>query len=237
MALMLSSLSAAEPTQVTNDGRLKLSPCYSVDGNYLYYSQSSDIGRVFLIKHDLTSGKIVRMFEETTDHLYDAAFSADGKYLAYCQSSGSPQLFLVVKNLEEQTESTYKPIGARSTARRPRFIPGTNQIVFNESGEGGQQISVVNVNGSNRKLVTEISAINRWPDASPDGSRIVFCSSKEGNYDLFSISIDGSNLTQLTSHPLRDIHPTWSPDGRKLAYISNHNGATDIFELEIEPLN
>ena len=228
---------AAEPKQITKDGRWKLSPCYGVDGKDLYYSLSSDIGRVFLIKQDLATGKTSKMFEETTDHLYDASFSSDGKYLAYCQTSGSPQLFVVIRNLTEQTEATYRPVGARSTARRPRFIPGTTQLVFNESGEGGQQIAIVNVDGGNRRLVTELSAINRWPDVSPDGKKIVFCSSKEGNYDLFTVNTDGTGLTQLTDHPLRDIHPAWSPDGKRIAFVSVRDGDHEIFILDLGSRN
>ena len=232
LVLQASGL-ADEPRQLTTDGVWKLSPRYSPDGESVYFSQSSNPGRVFLHQLDLKSGNDKQLFLETTTHLFDPVMSSDGRYLAYCQSSGSPQLILMIRDLKEEKTAEYKPAGARSTARRPAFIPGTRLVAFTESGEGGQQISVVDYEGKNRRMVTEIPANNRWPDASPDGKKLVFSSSKAGNYDLYTINLDGTELTQLTRHPLRDIHPAWSPDGTRIAFVSVRDGNHDIYLLEI----
>ena len=187
--LMLSSISiGAEPRQLTSNGVWKLSPRYSPDGESVYYCQSSNPGRMFLHQLDLQTGKDKQLLLEVTAHLFDPVISRDGRYLAYCQSAGSPQLILMIRDTQEEKTAQYKPIGARSTARRPVFIPGTKLVAFTESGEGGQQISVVDYEAKNRRLVTEIPANNRWPDPSPDGKKLVFCSSKTGNYELFTIT-------------------------------------------------
>lgn len=232
--LLLPAIGMAdEPHQLTSDGVWKLSPRYSPDGESVYYSQSSGGGRVFLHQLELKTGKDKKLLLEATDHLFDPVMSSDGRYLAYCQSSGSPQLVLMIRDLQAEKTAEYRPVGARSTARRPAFIPGTNLVAFTESGEGGQQISVVDYEGKNRRLVTEMPANNRWPDASPDGKKLVFSSSKAGNYDLYTIHLDGTELTQLTRHPLRDIHPAWSPDGTRIAFVSVRDGDHEIYLLEI----
>ena len=233
LAMIPTVAMAAEPRQLTTDGIWKLSPRYSPDGTSVYYSQSSNMGRVFLHQLDLKTGDNKQLFLEATDHLFDPVLSSDGRYLAYCQSSGSPQLILMIRDLKEEKTAEYKPVGARSTARRPAFIPGTNLVAFTESGEGGQQISVVDYGGGNRRLVTEIPANNRWPDASPDGKKLVFSSSKTGNYEIYTIHLDGTTLTRLTDHPLRDIHPAWSPDGKRIAFVSVRDGDHEVYLLEI----
>ena len=181
---------AAEPRQLTTDGVWKLSPRYSPDGESVYYSQSSNTGRVFLHQLDLKTGNDEQLLLEATDHLFDPVVSGDGRYLAYCQSSGSPQLILMIRDRQEKKTAQYKPVGARSTARRPAFIPGTNLVAFTESGEGGQQISVVDYEGKNRRLVTEIPANNRWPDASPDGKKLVYISQREGATNLYELGVE-----------------------------------------------
>lgn len=231
---LASVVSASEPRRLTSDGTWKLSPRYSPSGTAIYYSRSSGPGRVFLHHLDLDTGNDKPILLETTDHLFDPVMSPDGRYLAYCQSAGSPQLILKIQDRKEETTAEYKPAGSRSTARRPAFVPGTRLVVFTESGEGGQQISVVDYEGKNRRLVTEIPANNRWPDPSPDGKRLVFSSSKAGNYDLFAIGLDGTGLIQLTDHPLRDIHPAWSPDGRQIAFVSVRDGDHELFLLQLE---
>ena len=233
LAMVPAIAMSAEPRQLTTDGVWKLSPRYSPDSESVYYSQSSNTGRVFLHQLDLKTGKDKQLLLEATDHLFDPVISSDGRYLAYCQSSGSPQLILMIRDRQEKKTAQYKPVGARSTARRPAFIPGTNLVAFTESGEGGQQISVVDYEGKNRRLVTEIPANNRWPDASPDGKKLVFCSSKTGNYEIYTIHLDGTMLTRLTDHPLRDIHPAWSPDGKRIAFVSVRDGDHEIYLLEI----
>ena len=110
-----------------------------------------------------------------------------------------------------------------------QFLKDSQNLSFNYLCS----ISVVDYEGKNRRLVTEIPANNRWPDASPDGKKLVFSSSKAGNYDLYTINLDGTELTQLTRHPLRDIHPAWSPDGTRIAFISVRDGNHEIYLLEI----
>jgi Tol biopolymer transport system component len=102
---------------------------------------------------------------------------------------------------------------------------------------------VMDVDGSNKRMVLHNAATNFAPSWHPDGKRIIFASNRDDwhadikayghNFELYLINVDGSNLTRLTYNTVFDSFPMFSPDGKKLVWASNRNPQkphkTDIF--------
>jgi TolB protein len=102
---------------------------------------------------------------------------------------------------------------------------------------------VMDVDGSNKKRLTDNGATNWAPSWHPDGKRIIFSSNMDDwredikryghNFELYLINSDGSGLERITFNDGFDSFPMFSADGKKLVFGANRNPqkprATDIF--------
>lgn len=102
---------------------------------------------------------------------------------------------------------------------------------------------VMDVDGANKKRLTDNGATNWAPSWHPDGKRIIFSSNMDDwreeikryghNFELYLINSDGSGLERITFNDGFDSFPMFSADGKKLVFGANRNlqkpRATDIF--------
>ncbi len=84
-------------------------------------------------------------------------------------------------------------------------------------------ITVMRPDTSDRRQLTDGSALDWEPAWSPDGLRVAFSSNRTGNWDIFVVNLDGSGLTQLTDSPAAEVNPAWSPDGNRIVFASNRD--------------
>jgi TolB protein len=122
----------------------------------------------------------------------------------------------------------------------PQYFPDNNSIIFASSNNSGIGIYKMNIDGSDRQLLTPQNLSFVDPKISPDGRKISITSNDWNGSQIFVMNADGSNLKQLTStvsssyfdtgYP-RDgnCNPVWSPNSSRLAYVSYENGSPDIF--------
>jgi hypothetical protein len=104
---------------------------------------------------------------------------------------------------------------------QPSWSPDGTRIAFTDNGN---DIYVMNVDGSNRRKLTTNAANDFNPAWSPDGQKIAFASRRDavgsdGNSEIYVMdALTGNNQTRLTNLPGYDSSPTWSPDGTKIAF-------------------
>lgn len=129
------------------------------------------------------------------------------------------------------------PIPAPTPAPRTVSPPPAaflGRIVFSSTRDGGRDLYVMNVDGSELTRLTNGEGEN-WDAAfAPDGTQIVFASNRADNdYELFVMQSDGSNVRRLTNSPGVDTHATWYPDGQRILFEANRNGNTDLYTLDL----
>jgi Tol biopolymer transport system component len=107
---------------------------------------------------------------------------------------------------------------------------------------------VMDVDGSNKRMLLKNGATNFAPSWHPDGNRIIFASNMDDwredirefghNFELYLINLDGTNLTRITFNTTFDSFPLFSSDGKKLVWASNRDPdkprQTDIFIADWE---
>jgi Tol biopolymer transport system component len=125
---------------------------------------------------------------------------------------------------------TAKRITISNGSTDPAYSPDGSRIAFVSTGN---QIFVMNADGSGRRQITTSATVKSQPTWSPDGSRIAYVSNSfdvDGQTDLeiWAINADGTGRTQLTKNtPFADTQPAWSPLGDKIAFVSARTGETD----------
>ncbi len=112
---------------------------------------------------------------------------------------------------------------------QPRFSPDGSRIVFTSDRDGGQNIWVQSLDGSDSVRISKGSS-NRAesPDWAPDGDYVVASIGQFRGGGLPKVKlfhVDGGSGVELVSEPdnLKMIGPTVSPDGRYVWY-ARRNG-------------
>jgi len=101
---------------------------------------------------------------------------------------------------------------------------------------------VIDVDGRNRRRVTDLGGASWAPYFFPDDQRIIFSSNHHDprpvkvEFDLFAVPVEGGDCEQITTYEGFDAFPQFSPDGRWLVFASNRGqaaaGETNLFLAE-----
>src|SRR5213593_4564009 len=89
---------ATEPQRLTTDGRLKLSPAFTADGNDVVFAVHEAPNLVAIRRLRLADGSQERLHPTVAAHQFDPAFSPDGSLHCFAMSATSPQLVLVIQD-------------------------------------------------------------------------------------------------------------------------------------------
>ena len=136
---------------------------------------------------------------------------------------------------------------------QPRFSPDGRRIAFTSDRGGGDNIWVMNVNGSDKRQVTkEDFRLLNQPSWSPDGRFIAakkhFTTGRSlGTGEVWLYHVSGGGGVQLVKRKSEQLQkelgePIYAPDGKSLFYTRNvtpgpifeyaQNSRTDLFNIE-----
>ena len=140
---------------------------------------------------------------------------------------------------------TASPTADNTPFALPTTLGGsTGQVAFASARSGTPQIYLINTDGTNLQIVTDIAEGACQPSWSPDGSQFVFISPCRGRGEfyeniyndssLYVINADGTGLRPLTVVPGSDFDPDWSPDGKWIAFTSLRDDRKEIYLLAVD---
>jgi len=228
---------AGEPRKLTNDGILKRDPHFVESGRSLLFGYDEQDDLVRVLKLDLETGKAEPFVPDVGDkHHIEPKLSPDGKFLSVTECTGNLTAKLVIRNLETRKD-VYITHSGRGGTRSPVFTPDSKRVVYAFAETGPQQLWSVQVDGKNKKQLTQCQGVSNWPSFTPDGKTIVFSNSRENNYEIYSMRADGSGEKRLTNNTIMDIRPAVSPDGRQIAFTSTRDGGYNVYLMNIDGSN
>lgn len=140
------------------------------------------------------------------------------------------------------------------------FSPDGRKLIFqsNRGGHACDRIWVMNIDGSDKQMVSPDHGANTCSFFFPDGKRIVFASTSHlagdcppkpqlpGNvyyawplypYNIYLANADGTGLKRITDNPKYDAEPVISSDGTKIVFGSQREGDFDVYIMDSDGSN
>jgi eukaryotic-like serine/threonine-protein kinase len=159
--------------------------------------------------------------------------ASDTGLLVFGTGSGAQGTYTM--NWMDRTGKILGTIGDPAEYSDPRIShDGTKLAVSIDTGEGGNNIWVIDLIHGARNRVTFGNGINGGAAWSPDDKSLTFSSGRGGMYQLYQQPADGSGeAKRLTDSAMPEVSGSWSRDGKILAYTvpSGTEGKSQIWLL------
>ena len=139
-----------------------------------------------------------------------------------CRRRGTPQRLTNAPGID--TGGSYSPDGSK--------------IVFESDRSGGQQIYVMNADGSNQQRISFGGGRYATPVWSPRGDLIAF--TKLGGAFRIGIMSPSGGGEKLLTNSWQDEGPSWSPNGRVITFQRTTPGASgkaDVWMVDLTGVN
>lgn len=141
------------------------------------------------------------------------------------------------------------------------FSYDDKRLVFQATGRDAEkqcdQIYVMNVDGSDKKLLSTGNGVTTCAFFFPDDQHILYASTHEGNqncpppadfsegytwrlekeYDIYKADLEGNIVAKLTDEPGYDAEAVISPTGDKIVFTSVRSGDLELWTMDLDGSN
>ena len=218
------STRGGQPTRVTNDAATEVSPSWSPDGRYLYFSSDrSGPLNLWRVPIDGSTGGARGAPEAVTApnvNAVHASLSRDGQRLVYATYSWNTDVFSVSFDpvrLEVQGSPTWR-LGGSHLWTAARISPDGSQLALVRWSQQQDLFLFATDGGSLRRLTSDRLGV-RCPEWSPDGARIAYMRNLQTDGSILFVEVATGNVGRLPTEKVGGPLgcPAWSRDGQRIA--------------------
>lgn len=245
----------------TPGGHFSAHPHWSPDGNQIVFMsdrdwtspQGSSVPHVLEIYVMDADGGNVRRITHTPGEAkssWGPQWSPDGKKNVFVSDrDGNPEIYVMNVGGSGVQRLTQTP-GAGASNWHPAWSPDGTRIAFSavrdEGSRLGQQIYVMNADGSDTRRLTQPPGEGNTPQWSPDGTKIAFASNRhagldssaEQDFEIYIMNADGSEVRRLGAGWPGSSRPHWSCDGTQIAFQAPYSqNPKDLSNYEIHVMD
>jgi Tol biopolymer transport system component len=211
-------------------------PRVSPNGRYITFESERDGGdntEIYIMNRDGSEQRRLT-FHLANDRL--PTFSPDSQRIVFAsERSGVADLYII------NIDGSGLQLVAETPLREGHPSWSVNdQLVYNASLELFWQIYTSDLDGRNRRQLTN-SRVDEWsPEWSPDGSRIVFLSERVSrvNPGIYVMDADGGNVRLVYDGPQYEWGAVWSGDGSQILFTEDQpDGTADLFIINSDGTN
>jgi Tol biopolymer transport system component/tRNA A-37 threonylcarbamoyl transferase component Bud32 len=160
------------------------------------------------------------------------AYSARSHRLVFSRNQRDTNIYRVGLRGPGQIDGEYRPfIASTRFDYHASYSPAGDQVVFESTRSGSQEIWVASADGSSPRQITSMGGpLTSNPSWSPDGRQILFDSMRQGVRDLYAVNVQGGAPRPLTDVQDNASEPSWSRDGRWIYYNFRGSGQREIWK-------
>ncbi|MEM9716632.1 MAG: Tol-Pal system beta propeller repeat protein TolB [Pseudomonadota bacterium] len=205
-SIFVMNVDSGSKRQLTALPDMLFSPRFAPDGRSVVLSQIKG-GNTDLFRLDLESGATTQLTQAAA---IDTApsFSPDGSRIVFESDRGGGQQLYVMSSRGGEANRISFGQGRYGT---PVWSPRGDKIAFTKILGGEFYIGVMDVDGSNERLLTR-SFLDEGPTWAPNGRVLMFfreTAGANGAPNLYSVDVTGLNLRKVPT-PFFASDPAWS---------------------------
>jgi Tol biopolymer transport system component len=116
----------------------------------------------------------------------------------------------------------------------PAISPDGSKVAFLHYTDGTVNLATINVDGSDKKLLTNYSDGNwmRIVDWSPDGTQLVFAIFRNFQQNLYLVNADGSDLRPIMMDEWEEQDPHWATIDGKIYFSADPGGIDNVYSYD-----
>jgi serine/threonine protein kinase len=228
--LALVDLKTGSVRSLTSDDALALSPVWSPDDRFLYFSSSRG-GTMNVWRMAVTTGELLQITAGQGDDV-DLDLSADGKRLIFATYRANTNLVQVTFDGSATGQRKWLTTDLARSETAPRYSPDGTKITYfsNRTGAERETIWVMDADGANAAALIDDGRTNIYPRWSSDQQTIYFYTRSPGVTvevaQIRRVAVAGGAPETL---PMKPWFPFWgwgdvAPDGRFLLRTSETAG-------------
>jgi serine/threonine protein kinase len=190
-------------------------PCWSPDGKHIAFTTDRD-GNSEIYMMDADGSNQVNL---TNDSGFDAdpAWSPDGTKIAFVSRRGKMQGMRVF--IMDADGKNPQPITQRDNIFGnvyPAWSPDGKKLIYSDDVPEGQELFMIDADGTHKKQMTKLGSINTKAAWSPDGKFIAFQHVEDNNLgSLFLMPAEGGKPVEVlkSDSPMAGGRASWNPKG------------------------
>ena len=189
-------------------------------------------------------GQNLKLLDKANSVSFGPVWSSDDSKISFVRCDDNPiinhDIYTINANGTNRIQLTNQ-----NDNTSPLYFPDNSAIIYSSRNGNMSGVYKMNVDGTNKQLLSppgrsfDVSAI------SPDGRMIAINSDDWNGTQIFVMEKDGSNLKQITFTVEKNYtdtgvprggnyNPVWSPDNSKIVYVSAENTSPDIFVINTD---
>ena len=223
--------------RLTNHPIGSSAPSWSPDGKKIAFvsMRNGGINQIYVMD---SNGENVRRITEGIFDL-NPAWSPDGRTIAYGAREDGEENSKIHLISPDGTNRRRLAGDIPSHDLAPAWSPDSQRIAFLSSrGIWGNEIYVMDADGTNHQRLTRDGWNDRGPAWSPDEGKIAYYSIGGDDSFIVVMNTDGTDRKKLPGEaldgvPVLNAYPAWSPDGSKIAYSAGKVGQIDGWEIHL----